>query len=211
MKTSLRISFREFSAGAVVVMTTIFTLSACSGFSTRSQETAENTKEAKDAALDRALSELSLVRLGEAENAFRVAYDKSLESWQGGADDDAVSGCKISGPEAERALSAIRPWLTQRAREEASRLNDSPRNYRLPMDVESCDADCTCGLGLKVLEEAKLDEQSHQKVKDLKRTRVRLEAKEELLTRSRAELCAEGATWICKSDVLKALKAATPR
>lgn len=196
--------FPSFRAPALL-LTMAMVLSGCSYLSKRSQSVSENSPEAKASALDRAISELSLAQLSEAETVFRVAYDKSLESWQG-AGEDAVPGCKIGGPEAEKALAALRPWVTRRAREEATRLNDSPRAYQLPINVESCDADCSCGFGLKILEEARLDEQSHQKVKDLKRSRARLEAKSELLTGARAELCAESATWICKSDVLKALK-----
>lgn len=164
-----------------------------------------NSPEAKASALDKAVSELSLSQLSEAETVFRVAYDKSLESWQG-AGDDVVPGCKISGSQAERALEALRPWVAKRTKDEAARLGDSPRSYQLPINVESCDTDCSCGIGLRILEEARLDEYSHQKVKELKRMRLRLEAKSELLTGARAELCAESATWICKSDVLKALK-----
>ena len=183
----------------------LFSLPACSYLSKRSQSVGENSPEAKASALDKAISELSLAQLSEAETVFRVAYDKSLESWQG-AGDDLIPGCKIGGPDAEKALAALRPWVNKRAREEAARLNDSPRSYQLPINVDSCDSDCSCGFGLKILEEARLDEQSHQKVKDFKKSRVRLEAKSELLTGARAELCAESATWICKSDVLKALK-----
>lgn len=200
----MRISSRV-SIITLIVLPALLSLPACSYLSKRSQSSAENSPEAKASALDKAISELSLTQLSEAETVFRVAYDKSLESWQG-AGDDLIPGCKIGGPEAEKALAALRPWVTKRAKDEANRLNDSPRSYQLPINAESCDADCSCGFGLKILEEARLDEQSHQKVKEFKKARVRLEAKSELLTGARAELCAESATWICKSDVLKALK-----
>lgn len=133
------------------------------------------------------------------------AFDKSLETWAGPSD-DVVTGCKISGKEAENGLVALKPWLERRAGEEAKRAMDSPKNYQLPIDVESCERDCSCGLSLKILESANLDDQSYSKTKDLKRTRARLEAKSELMTSERAELCAEGSTWICGSDLMKALK-----
>lgn len=155
--------------------------------------------------LDRAMSELSLQQLNEAETVFRSAFDKSLESWQG-AGDDSVLGCKITGREAETVLAALRPWIDLKSGEEAKRLLDSPKSYRLPVDVETCEQTCTCGLGLKIFESANLDNQSHQKVKEFKRQRTRLEAKSELLTTDRAEICAEAATWVCKSDLLKALR-----
>ena len=156
-------------------------------------------------ALDRAMSELSLQQLGEAETVFRAAFDKSLESWQG-AGDDSLLGCKITGREAETALSALRPWIDLKTGEEAKRLLESPKSYQLPVDAETCEQSCSCALGIKIFEAANLDNQSHQKVKDFKRQRTRLEAKSELLTADRAEICAEAATWICKSDLLKALR-----
>lgn len=180
-----------------------FMMNGCSALSKRNE--AKSSAPAPAQALDRAISELSLQQLGEAETVFRAAFDKSLESWQG-AGDDSVLGCKITGREAETALSAMRPWIDLKLGEEAKRLLDSPKSYQLPVDVETCEQACTCGLGIKIFESANLDNQSHQKVKEFKRLRTRLEAKSELLTADRAEICAEAATWICKSELLKALR-----
>ena len=156
-------------------------------------------------AMEQSLSELSLVKLDQANLVFRVAFEKSLDTWQGPGD-DVVPGCKITGKEGENGLAAIKPWLDRRAYEEAKRALDAPKSYTLPIDVENCERDCTCALGLKILDTAELDSQSHQKVKELKKLRTRLEAKSELMTRDRADLCAEGSTWICSSELLKSLQ-----
>ena len=158
-------------------------------------------------ALDQTLAGMSLKQLDESYLVLKVAYNKSLESWQGGSD-DVVAGCKITGKEAEAGLAALRPWLDKAVDIEAKRIADSPKSYRVPVDDESCEKDCTCGLGLRILGAAKLDDQSFAKVKEFKRLRGRLESKNELLSPERFEICADQATWICSSDFLKALKPA---
>ena len=178
-------------------------LGACSLFKRRAPLKPDPV--AAKSALDSALSRLSIQELFQAALVFRVAFDKANDSWHG-ADDDAVHGCKITGKEAEAALSALAPWMDKRARDEAERLENAPKSYRPPADAETCDRDCSCALGIRIFEFAKLDDQPHARVKDLKRMRTRFEAQSELLTGDRAEICAEAATWICQSDVLKALK-----
>jgi len=153
-------------------------------------------------AIEKTLAELSLKQLDQAALFFRVAFDKSLESWQG-AGDQVLAGCKVSGEKAENALAEIRPWLDRRASEEARRVVEAPKTYRLPIDEEACSQDCSCSLGLRVLEAAELERQSHSRVKDLKKLRAKLEAKVELISAERAEFCAEAMTWICSSDLLK--------
>lgn len=160
---------------------------------------------ASRSAMDQALTGMSLKQLDEANLVLKVAFNKSLESWQGGSD-DIVAGCKITGKEAENGLSVIKPWHERAIDAEAERLRQNPKSYRVPVDEENCERDCSCGLGLKIFEKAGLDHQSHSKMKDFKRTRSRLEAKAELITSERAEICSESATWICTSDFLKALK-----
>lgn len=155
--------------------------------------------------LDKALSALSLKALDQAALVFRVAYDKSLESWQG-AGEQTVAGCRISGELAEKGLAEIRPWLDRRAAEEAERLLEAPKLYKWDTSSDTCDQNCSCGLGLRILEAAKLDSRSHAKMKDLKKYRARLEAKSELISAERAEFCTESITWICGSDLLKALR-----
>ena len=178
-------------------------LTACGG--------AGKKKEAEIPAtsIDTAASKLSLGELEAAALAFRVAFDRSVDTWQGSTD-QAIPGCHINGEVAERGLQELRPWIDRRAAEEAKKLLASPKNYRLPIAEESCAADCTCGVGLRILEAAKIDEQSHSKMKDWKRVRAQLEAKAELQTSERSELCAEGITWICKSELLSAVKASAP-
>lgn len=160
---------------------------------------------ASKTALEQALSGMSLKQLDEANLVLRVAFNKSLESWQGGSD-DIVAGCKITGKEAENGLTALNTWLDRAIDAEAQRLQQNPKSYRVPVDEEYCERDCSCGLGLKILDKAGLDDQSHSKMKEFKRTRSRLEAKAELITSERAEICSESATWVCTSDFLKALK-----
>ncbi|MDX9730238.1 MAG: hypothetical protein RBT63_00570 [Bdellovibrionales bacterium] len=178
-------------------------LTACS-----SKGPKEVSPEELESALDRAASRLSLQELDQAALVFRVAFDKALDSW-GGPTDQAVPGCRITGKEAENGLAAIRPWRDRRALEQAELLLASPKSYKLPVNVETCERDCSCSVGLAVYEAAELDKKSHAKVRELKRMRSRLEAKSELISSERAELCAEGVTWICQSDLLKALKATT--
>lgn len=155
--------------------------------------------------LEEALSRLSLRELDQAALVFRVAFDKSLESWQG-ADDLVVAGCAISGALAENGLAEVRPWLERRALEEANRVVEAPKTYKLPIDEQNCAKDCSCGLGLRVLEAAELDKQSHSRVKDLKRLRATLESRAELVSAERAEFCTESLTWVCSSEVLKLLR-----
>lgn len=152
--------------------------------------------------LEKTLAELSLKQLDQAALFFRVAFDKSLESWQG-AGEQTLAGCKVSGEKAENALAEIRPWLDRRAAEEALRVGEAPKTYRLPIDEETCSQDCSCGLGLRVLEAAELEKQRHSRVKDLKKLRSKLEAKVELISAERAEFCAETMTWICTSGLLR--------
>lgn len=152
--------------------------------------------------MEKTLAELSLKQLDQAALFFRVAFDKSLESWQG-AGDQMLAGCKVSGEKAENALAEIRPWLDRRAAEEARRVVEAPKTYRLPIDEEACSQDCSCSLGLRVLEAAELEKQAHSRVKDLKKLRSKLEAKVELVSAERAEFCAETMTWICTSNLLK--------
>lgn len=159
----------------------------------------------KQSAVDQAFSRLSLVKLDQAALVFRVAFDKSLDAWQGPVD-DAVPGCRISGRDAESGIAAVNPWLDLRAGEEAKKALAAPKSYKFPVDVETCERDCTCGLGVKILNAANLDGQNKPRAKELKKLRTRFEAKSELMTHDRAELCAEGATWICTSEVLKALQ-----
>jgi hypothetical protein len=155
--------------------------------------------------LDRALSTMSLKQLDEASLVMKVAFNKSLESWQGSGD-DITAGCKITGKEAESGLAALAPWLSRAYIAEADRLIKNPKSYRVPVNDDTCEHDCSCELGLKILDRAELDEQSHSKVKEFKQIRSRLEAKSELITSERAEICSESATWICTSDFLKALR-----
>ena len=161
--------------------------------------------EVDPSAVDGALGGLSLLQLHEAGLVFKVAFEKSMDSWQGPID-DAVPGCKITGVEAENGIAALKPWLDRRTKEEAEKLLSSPKGHKLPVSSETCEQDCSCGLGAQILSAANLDGERHSRVKDLKRLRTRFEAKAELLTNERAELCAEGAKWICTSDFLKSLK-----
>jgi hypothetical protein len=80
---------------------------------------------------DTVLQPLSYLQLNAAANVFRVAFDRSLDSWQGAVDEAGLK-CAISGPMAERALAALRPWLDQRAAEEATKLTDNPQSYKMP-------------------------------------------------------------------------------
>ena len=171
-------------------------VSACSTSAPRQEAAPAAT------AMEKTLAELSLKQLDQAALFFRVAFDKSLESWQG-AGDQVLAGCKVSGEKAENALAEIRPWLDRRAAEEARRVVEAPKTYRLPIDEEACSQDCSCGLGLRVLEAAELEKQSHSRVKDLKKLRSKLEAKVELISAERAEFCAETMTWICTSNLVK--------
>lgn len=156
-------------------------------------------------ALEVVLSRLSLKELDQAALVFRVAFDKSLESWQG-PDDLVVAGCAISGALAENGLAEVRPWLDRRTEEEAKRVAEAPKTYKLPIDEENCTKDCSCGLGLRILEAADLDKQSHSRVKDLKRLRATLESRAELISAERAEFCTETLTWVCSSELLKQLR-----
>lgn len=162
--------------------------------------------EVVESSLDSAASKLTLVQLEEAALAFRVAFDRSLDSWQT-TGEQAISGCHIKGDVAERGLRALRPWIDRRASEEAKKLLAGPQTYRLPINDQNCANDCTCGVALRVLEAAKIDEQTSSRFKEWKRLRAQLEAKAELQTSDRSEICAEGLTWVCKSELLSALKA----
>ncbi len=155
--------------------------------------------------LEETLSRLSLRELDQAALVFRVAFDKSLESWQGPGD-LVVAGCSIPGGLAENGLAEVRPWLDRRATEEARRVVEAPKTYKLPIDEENCAKDCSCGLGLRILEAAELDKQSHSRVKDLKRLRTTLESRAELISSERAEFCTESLTWVCSSELLKQLR-----
>ena len=194
-------SFLKFALIVVVAAE----VSGCSFLSKRSNGAVKPDAATAQTAVDRAAEELSLKQLDQAMLVFRVAFEKANDTWQG-AGDDTVPGCKIISKDAENGLAAVKPWLDRRVREEGERAGDNPKIYRVPIDEETCDRDCTCGLGVKILEAAQLDKQSHAQVKDLKRLRTRFEAKSELLTNERAELCAENATWVCKSDLLKTLR-----
>lgn len=186
----------RFAFAALILM---FGLSGCGSARKRTEPPVAKS------AIESSLAVMSLRKLDEAALVLKVAFNKSLESWQGGAD-DIVAGCRISGKDAERGLAIIGPRLENAVLEEAKRLVDSPKTYRLPIDEETCERDCSCGLALGILEKARLDEQSHSRVKEFKRIRARLEAKSELITSERAEICSDAATWICSSEFLKALK-----
>lgn len=186
----------------LVLAVSMLVFTSCSGPSKKT-EVAE-----APSPLDVTLGGLSLLQLHEASLAFKVAYEKSMDSWQGPID-DAIPGCKISGFEAENGIAALKPWLAQRTKEEAEKLLSSPKSHTLPVNSETCEQDCSCELGVQILSAANLDGERHSRVKDLKRLRTRFEAKAELLTGERAELCAEGSKWICTSDFLKSLKAAS--
>lgn len=181
---------------AAIVLSLLFFTSACSTGTPRQEAIPVTTP------MEKTLAELSLKQLDQAALFFRVAFDKSLESWQG-AGDQMLAGCKVPGEKAENALAEIRPWLDRRAGEEARRVVEAPKTYRLPIDEDACAQDCSCGLGLRVLEAAELEKQSHSRVKDLKNLRSKLEAKVELISAERAEFCAETMTWICSSGLLK--------
>ncbi|MBL7689429.1 MAG: hypothetical protein JNJ49_15440 [Bdellovibrionaceae bacterium] len=193
----------KHSFSILLLLSMIAALTACSGATKKKEADIPSTS------IDAAASKLSLGELEAAALALRVAFDRSVDTWQGSTD-QAIPGCHIPGEVAERGLQELRPWIDRRAAEEAKKLLANPKNYRLPINEESCAADCTCGVGLRVLEAAKLDELSHSKMKDWKRVRAQLEAKAELQTSERSELCAEGITWICKSDLLSAIKASAP-
>jgi hypothetical protein len=156
-------------------------------------------------ALEAELGRLSLKELDQAALVFRVAFDKSLESWQG-PEDLIVAGCSIPGPIAENGLVEVRPWLERRASEEAKRVVEAPKTYQLPIDEGNCAQSCSCGLGLRILEAANLEGQPHSRVKDLKRLRSTLESRAELVSSERAEFCTESMTWICSSELLKLLR-----
>ena len=159
----------------------------------------------KNTALELVVSKMTMVDLERATLVFKVAFEKASDSWQG-TDDDAVPGCKITGREAEAALEALNPLMVQRVQDEAKKLLSSPKGYRFPTDVGSCERDCSCTLNLRILQAAKIDDLSPSKAKNLKRLRAQYEAKNELLTSERAEICAESAAWICSSELLKVLK-----
>lgn len=171
----------------------------------QSVDRAEKPERATGDTLETVLGRLSLKELDQAALVFRVAFDKSLESWQG-PEDLIVAGCSIPGPLAENGLAEVRPWLERRASEEAKRVVEAPKTYRLPIDEENCVRDCSCGLGLRILEAADLESQPHSRVKDLKRLRSTLESRAELVSSERAEFCTESMTWICSSDLLKLLR-----
>lgn len=156
------------------------------------------------------VNDLSLAKLEQAALAFKVAHEHSNESWQGPVD-QAVPGCSISGKEAETGLELLQPWLQAKAEEEAKKLLRDLGTYRLGFDAETCDRDCSCSVGLRVLAAADLESLSRTKAKPLKQLRVQLEAKSELISRERAELCVDGVTWLCQSDLLRAVRAATKK
>lgn len=190
--------------GFIFVFVTFAGLAGCSFVTKRSVPKPDPS--VAQTALDQSMSQLSLQQLYDAALVFRVAFDRSNDSWHG-PEDDVPSGCKISSKEAENGLAALKPWIEKRTSEEAERLERSPKSYRPPVDAETCDRNCSCIIGIKIFEAAKLDDYAHAKVKELKRLRTRFEAQGELLTNERSEICAEAATWICRSEMLKALKA----
>lgn len=160
----------------------------------------------QDAPVSNVISSYTLDQLEQAALVFRVAYERSLESWQG-VGDQAVPGCTISGVEAENGLNLIRPWIERKSEDEAKRLLDSPKKYKFAVNERTCDRDCSCNGPLHIFEAAKLEAYSHSKVKTLKALRAQFEATAELMSRERVDLCAEAATWVCASDLLKTVKA----
>lgn len=161
--------------------------------------------DASEGALDRALSHLTVKELDQAALVFRVAYDKSLETWQGPSD-LIVAGCTIGGNLAEKGLSVIRPWLDQRVEEEARRISESVKEIELPIDRANCTSNCSCGLGLRILEAPVLEGKPLSRSQRFKKLRRSLEAQAELITAERAEYCTESMNWVCESPLLKELK-----
>ena len=156
-------------------------------------------------ALEVVLSRLSLKELDQAALVFRVAFDKSLESWQGPDDLVVAGGGRFRGL-AENGLGGGRSGPDRRPEGRAKGVAEAPKTYKLPIDEENCTKDCSCGLGLRILEAADLDKQSHSRVKDLKRLRATLESRAELISAERAEFCTESLTWVCSSELLKQLR-----
>ncbi len=168
-------------------------------------ERAGNNLQSNGKNLESVLSRLTLRELDQAALVFRVAFDRSLESWQT-PDSRLIAGCSLNGALAEEGLLEVRPWLERRASEEAKRLLAAPRNYQLLVDEKTCLQDCSCSLGLRILEAAELEKQPSSKVKNWKRLKSTLEAKSELLSSQRAEFCADSTTWICSSELLNLLR-----
>ncbi|HRK08359.1 MAG TPA: hypothetical protein PLZ57_11365 [Pseudobdellovibrionaceae bacterium] len=159
---------------------------------------------------DTVLQPLTYLQLNAAANVFRVAFDRSLDSWQGAVDEAGLK-CAISGPMAERALAALRPWLDQRAAEEATKLTDNPQSYKLPASTESCARDCSCVASLRILEAVPEDNWKKSSFKNWRKTRQRLEQLAEVESPEQVEICAESQNWICSSELYKSLVSAEPK
>jgi len=158
---------------------------------------------------DSALKPLSYLQLNAAANVFRVAFDRSLDSWQGAVDEAGLK-CRISGAMAERALAALRPWLDQRASEEAGRMIDEPQTYKLPATVETCARDCSCVAALRVLEAVTEEQWKKSSFKNWRKTRQRLEQLAELESQEQVEICAESQNRICTSELYLSIAKAEP-
>lgn len=159
---------------------------------------------------DTVLQPLSYLQLHAAANVFRVAFDRSLDSWQGAVDEAGLK-CSISGPMAERALAALRPWLDQRAAEEATKLTDNPQSYKLPANAENCARDCSCVASLRILEAVPEDNWKKSNFKNWRKLRQRLEQLAEVESPEQVEICAESQNWICTSELYKSLASAEPK
>jgi hypothetical protein len=159
---------------------------------------------------DTVLQPLSYLQLNAAANVFRVAFDRSLDSWQGAVDEAGLK-CAISGPMAERALAALRPWLDQRAAEEATKLTDNPQSYKMPASAESCARDCSCVASLRILEAVPEDNWKKSSFKNWRKIRQRLEQLAEVESPEQVEICAESQNWLCTSELYKSLVSAEPK
>lgn len=147
-------------------------------------------------ALEAEADKLSLSQLDGTMLALQVAVKQSLETWRGPSD-EAISGCSISGDRAEQLITALQPLLDRKTRAEGERLVGNPKSYRLPLNDENCDRECSCALGLRILDSARLDERTSAAFRPWKKMRAKLEAKAELQSTERSELCVESMTWVC--------------
>lgn len=157
-----------------------------------------------------ALRPLSYLQLNAAANVFRVAFDRSLDSWQNPTDTAGLK-CAVSGAMAERGLAALRPWLDQRAAEEAVKLVDQPKSYKLPVGPDTCARDCSCVASLRILEAVPEDSWKKSNFKSWRKTRQRLEQLAEVESPDQVEICAESQNWICSSELYKSLTSSEPQ
>ena len=155
---------------------------------------------------DRVLESYSYLQLRQAAAAYKVVEDESL-----GKGVDATSpkifGCEIGKAELKTAQDTIRELIDSKMSREQSSYLRGTKSYLRTRGTADCEKSCTCGAILDVLSSVDVRVLNRAERSRNEELLIELQSKSAKQGVEATMECAKQQKWICKSDLLKYLKA----